>query len=140
MWSLAASAVLGDHRQVATPLRGDLLLAGVVAAQQLGGIDTGLDAPGELDLFGCGEQRRAADLVQVDTHQVGSRGDLVEIAGGNGVIVGSRGEVVKIASCDEVVVVSRRRCVGCAEVTSRSRSTSSVELRAGMGWCPLSGY
>ena len=42
---LGGGAVLGDQRQVATSLGGDLLLAGLVTAQQLGGIDTGLDAP-----------------------------------------------------------------------------------------------
>ena len=50
-------------------------------AQQMLGVQAGLDALGQLDLVGGGEQRDLADLVQVDAHQVGRRGDLVQVRG-----------------------------------------------------------
>jgi hypothetical protein len=93
---LGCGTVLGDQGQIATSLGGDLLLARVVAAQQLAGVDTGLDAPRELDLLGCAQQRRAADLVEVDAHQVSGRGDLVKIARRDNVFV-ARGDTVFVA-------------------------------------------
>jgi hypothetical protein len=61
---LGALAVADDPTQVPAQLRGQLL--GVVGpAYPLGGVETGLDARGELDLLLCVEQGDLADLLEI---------------------------------------------------------------------------
>ena len=49
------------------------------AVEQVLGIQAGLDALGQLDLVGCGQQRHLADLVEVHPDQVGGGRGLVQV-------------------------------------------------------------
>ena len=78
---LRAVAVAADPRHVAALGGGQLLALLGQLGHQLGGIQAGLDALGQLDLFLGVEQRDLADLLEVGAYRVGRRGELGVLAG-----------------------------------------------------------
>ena len=73
-------AVADDPAQIAADLQGELLVGLFGLAQPLGGVETGLDALGEVDLFLGVEQRDLADLLEVGADGVGRRRHLGVLA------------------------------------------------------------
>ena len=66
---LRGLTVVGDQLQLLAQLRGEHEPGGVTG-ECLGGEEPGLDALGEVDLLGGGEELRTADAVQVGADQV----------------------------------------------------------------------
>ena len=88
MCSLAAAPSAATAASSARSLPGERAVAGLAAAEQLGGVDAGLDPLGQVDLLGRGEQRGAPDGVQVAADRVGRGADGVQVGLGGGDVGG----------------------------------------------------
>ena len=115
---LRAVAVAADPHHVAALGGGQLLALLGQLGHQLGGVQAGLDALGQLDLFLGVEQRDLADLLEVGAHRVGRCGQLGVLAG-----LSQRlgflfvpdevaGGLVLLAGLGDLVVLGRRYILG----------------------------